>query len=124
MNGNLVIGRVEDDAEMVSVYGPDVSMPMLVDTNFGGFVDIDLSNETLTLEFNETVNVSSFRASSIVLKAFWFGNSLEDTIQLTGPDGVITPTDNTTVTFQLTVFDLNRIKQNRDVCTQVEPVPN
>ena len=120
MNKNAVVEREDGDAERVLVYTNDSSRPMLVDSDTDGFVEIDLSNGTLTLRFNETVNITSFNANSITLKPFYIVDTSLG-VTLTGPDDTITDMDSTTLVFAITIFDLNRIKQRTDICTETLP---
>ena len=115
MNGNSVEEKARDDAEQVTIYTPDITSPRLVTLTL-----FDLTNEVITLEFDETVNISSFNTSAITLKNFY--DSLIS-VTLTGPDTLLTIRDNTTVSFMPTVYDLNRIKQIEELCTMVPGNP-
>ena len=115
MNGNLVVERDANNSQQTDEYIPDDTQPILVE-----FILFDLTNEMLTIRFDETVNVSTFSTVDILLKSFYEN---VDGLQLTGPDSLITEQDSTTVTFKPTTFDLNRIKQNTILCTDVVP-PN
>ena len=117
MNGNLVIDRDANSSQQVDLFIPDDTQPILVE-----FILFDLTNETLTIRFDETVNVSTFSTVEIFLKSF-FTDVNSAGVQLTGPDTLITDDDSTIVSFKPTTFDLNRIKQNTILCTDVTP-PN
>ncbi|XP_065886866.1 uncharacterized protein [Dysidea avara] len=118
MNGNPVVERSLNDSLMASDYIPDDTEPELV-----SFVLFDFNNETITLEFSETVNVSSFDVTQVTLKRFVYNPRSGQPFQflnLTGSRGILTETDNTSITFRLTVYDLNRIKEDTFLCVQVD----
>ena len=117
MNGNLVIDRDTNSSQQADGYVADDTQPVLVE-----FILFDLTNETFTIRFDETVNVSTFATVEIVLKSF-FTDPNAGSLRLTGPDTLITDEDSTVVSFKPTTFDLNRIKQNTILCTDVTP-PN
>ena len=115
MNGNLVIERSINDSLMTSFYDPDITDPILT-----SFTLFDFNNETITLEFSETINVSSFDVTRVTLKRFAYrvtGGAPFQYLNLTGRREVLTKEDSTMLTFRLTVYDLNRIKQDTALCT-------
>jgi hypothetical protein len=95
-------------AQRVRVYTPDTVRPYL--TRF----ELDVDSGVLTLSFSETVNASSLDPLSITLA----GSQEEfpsDTFTLRG--GVTTSFDNPVISLQLTVADLNSIKNLTSVAT-------
>lgn len=122
MNGNLLVEREVNDSQITQRYIRDSTGPLLIE-----FVLLDLTAEILTIQFNETVNITSFNTSEVVLKRFWIDPLFPDPtfqfLRLTGPDELLTDEDNTTISFMPTTFDLNRIKQDTTLCT-LSPNPN
>ena len=115
MNGNIVIERSINDSLMTSFYVLDMTSPILT-----SFTLFDFNNETITLEFSETINISSFDVTRVTLKRFAYrvtGGAPFQYLNLTGHREVLTKEDSTTLTFRLTVYDLNRIKQDTALCT-------
>ena len=87
----------------------DVTPPYLI-----AFSQFDLDAGTFTLLFNEPVNSSSADTSAVQ-----FGDAYlmpTHTISLTS---AFTSPDHTEITFTLTVTDLNMIKNNSYICTEV-----
>ena len=98
---------------------------ILLQPILSSFILFDFNNETVTLEFSETINVSSFDVTQVTLKRF--AHSLGQPLQylnLTGYREVLTEDHNTSLTFMLTVYDLNRIKQDTSLCISTEAPPD
>ena len=118
MNNNEVVPRESDNAIRVEKYIEDDTRPKLVD-----FTLFNLSSELLTLEFDETVNISSFDTTEISLWNYYVYSPAIIYVNLTGPIELITKQDSTFVSFKPLDYDLNRIKQHLALCTQ-DDVPH
>ena len=107
MNFNPVLEISEFNAYPVSTYIPDVVGPILES------FQLNLTSEVLTLNFDETVNVSSLDFMSITLQS-----SLDSPLthyDLTG--GEILHDNSPMVHIQLDYHDLNQIKLDTDLAT-------
>lgn len=106
LNRNAVI--LASSARAVGGFIPDLSRPVLVN-----YVEFDLDAGMLTLEFSETVAVSTINNTQITLDnaytnaTFRFG--LEE-LSATGGDTV-------NVTFRIEANNINELKLNTDLCT-------
>ena len=98
----------ENPAFQVTNFTFDTTPPTLV-----RFVNLDLNNGTIVLEFDESVNVDSFDFSGIVLQSFF--REPQASLSLTG--GVIDSENGTIVTIQLLPEDFLRIKEDERVCS-------
>ena len=109
---NLETGFIVDmnDNPSVSVSGhqavnftADATSPRL--TSF----DFDLNTGELSLTFSETVNASSFNPTGISLQSLLMPTMTSEYHQLTSGE-LVSQTDDTVLTLQLTTDDLNNIK--------------
>jgi len=82
--------------------------------------NLDLSNETLTLKFSETVRVRTLDLSSFSLQSTPNETSSTKCVQLTG--GISQSFDYHTVEVQLNTPDLNEIKRITDLATSKDNV--
>ena len=96
------------NASSVNMFYPDVTPPELVD-----FVIFDLDEGLVVLEFTETVNVSSFNASGILLHDF-FRVPVTQQIQFTG--STLLNENNYSVGFNLSYEDQNIVKSSSMLC--------
>ena len=107
---DMMVNAIEDRQDgfgmQVSEYLPDMTSPVL--TRF----ETNLTSETITLTFSETVN-----ASSIDFTAFTLQDFFEGTYSYTLTDGIVQSEDSTVVEFKLVLEDLNEIKRNTDIYT-------
>ncbi|KAL5489594.1 hypothetical protein EMCRGX_G018704 [Ephydatia muelleri] len=95
-----------------SLYVPDTTSPTV-----NSFAQFDRNTGLVTIIFSETVNVSTFDPTQITLVASVFVIAgVTPLYQLTGHSGIVTMGPNTTVSFYLSFYDLNRIKQNTLLC--------
>ena len=106
MNMNYIEARFDGFGLQVAEYIPDITGPELVR------FDTDLTLETITLTFSETVNASSLNFSAFTLQDFF-----EGTYSFTLTDGVTLGEDSTVIKFSLSLDDLNAIKRNTDIFT-------
>ena len=105
MNLNPVIAIIETAAQNVTDYTNDTTMPELL------AFDFDLTNDTLTLTFSETVRTSTLHFQSVVIQ-----NEV-NTEQYQLKTGYTSTPDNTVVVIQLDNVDLNEIKTREDLAT-------
>ena len=90
-------------------YIPDTTLPQV-----SSYVEFDVNAGLFTLEFSETVDVSSLNFSEITLEnAYVNATSIFAFEELSPTDG-----DSVNVTFELSYDDLNRLKLNTDLCTR------
>ena len=91
----------------VVMFYPDVTPPALLD-----FSIFDLNRGFVIIEFTETVDVTTFNASGIILHSFFMGNveqiTLTSTILLNG--------NNYSVSFNLSIPDQSYIKLHTTLC--------
>ena len=100
MSGNPVTAIPTSSAVITSVFLNDTTRPLLRSFDF------DLNLGQLTLNFYETIDISTLRIDQISLQ-----QSSDSLISHTLTDGyVVSSMDDTSVKFNLTLSDLNRIK--------------
>jgi hypothetical protein len=124
MNNNDVVNILGDDAmqvEVVDGYSADTTSPSLVD------FDVDMDTGLVRLEFDETVSWMTlvhknleFMASDgnavVVASGEVARHHLTSTLAEMFPLGlIISQSDDTDITFQLTTFDLNELKR-KEIC--------
>ena len=106
MNMNNVVEVDMEDARMVQMFTEDETSPQLVGFNF------DLTDEVLTLTFDETVDASTFEANVITLYSHQNSSlSMEYTLLA----GISSRNDSTVIELQLDFDDLNEIKSRREL---------
>ena len=101
MQENSIEGIPSDDALIVTSHEEDTTRP-----TFSSF-DLDLNLGILTIEFTESINVSSFDQTQITLQNS--RSSPSAFFQLTG--GLVSQIDSTTIDIDLLTSDFNTIKQ-------------
>ena len=106
MNMNPIEERSDGFGLEVTKHYPDVTRPMLL-----SFVT-NLTSETITMTFTETVDSSSLNFSAITLQDFFEGSS-----SYTLTNGTRQEMDSTVVTFVFSLEDLNEIKRNTRIVT-------
>ena len=103
MNGNLVMPIFPQNAINANVFIKDTTRPYLE------AFDLDLDSNIMTLEFVETVNISSINFNRIILQ-----QASNSTNMYTLSDGVLLSLeDSDLITFRLVTEDLNAIKSQR-----------
>ena len=107
MNFNPVETILEFDAIPVSTYIPDTEGPNLESFR------LNLTSEVLTLNFDETVNVSSLDITSITLRS----SAVSPQARFTLTGGEILQENSHIVQIQLDYLDLNAIKLNTKLAT-------
>jgi len=107
MNFNPVVAVSEINAIPVSTYIPDMVGP-----NLESF-QLNLTSEILTLNFDETVNVSSFGLTKITLQS----SAASPQARFALTDGEILHGNSHTVYIQLDYQDLNEIKLDTNLAT-------
>jgi hypothetical protein len=100
MNGNMIVGIGSNQSQLVTTYVFDTTAPVL--TSF----DLNMNSGCLWLTFSETVNSQTFDNTQI---GFQVGLVSGQQYFLTG--GSHSDIDWTTIQVNLTITDLNRIKQ-------------
>lgn len=110
MDDKSIRGISQFSAQPVRNYTFDVTAPDLIQ-----FVEIDLNNGTLVLEFSETVNVNSFNFTGITLQDFF--RMPRNTLKLTGGDSL--SENGTIVTIQLNPEDHHLLLQDDNVCSDI-----
>ena len=106
MNMNYLQARPDGFGLPVAEYIPDTTDPELVR------FDTNLTSETITLTFSETVNISSLNLTAFALQDFF-----EGTYSYTLTDGEALGEDSTVITFRFSLDDLNAVKRNTDIFT-------
>ena len=93
----------------VNIYTPDETPPDLVS------FDLNLSTDTITLRFSETVNALSFNPRSLTLQdqpvSEIFNGTYVNNYTLTGGDNVPLTVDGTSLQLELNVEDRNTLRQ-------------
>ena len=102
MAGNSIVGTSSNEARMAVDFTSDTTMPSL------DAFDIDMTNETLTLYFSETVNYMTLNLSSITLQQKESATGTNDSVRLT--DGTISMIDDRVIMVQLVTLDLDLLK--------------
>ena len=107
MMGNPVEERADGEALQVDKLTPDTIHPEVIS------FDNNLTSETITLTFSETVNASSLNFMAFTLQDFF-----ERVYFYTLTDGeLLTEEDSTVIEFMFSLEDLNEIKRNTDIFT-------
>lgn len=106
LNQNIPISS--SSAQTVGGYIPDMTCPVLV-----SYAEFDLDAGTFTLEFSETVAVSTLNTSHITLDDDYTDATFRFGLEALTTTG----TDDFNVTFQLEPNNLNKLKLNTDLCT-------
>ena len=92
----------------VSLYTPDTTSPQVM-----SFVQFDMDAGTFTLQFTETVSVSSMVQSQVAFHNDYTNSSYAFTFtQL----AVVPPEDGATIVFQTGTYDLNLLKLIGNIC--------
>ena len=107
MSGNKVVATQANSALPVVAYTPDVTGPVLQS------FDLDLNLGTLTLHFDETVNVTSMMFNLLTIQASLLPLSANYTLLA----GHVQGTNSPDVSIVLDVGDLNQIKLNTQLAT-------
>ena len=113
MNGNPVVPFDTLNAEQARFFTPDQNSPSLTQ-----FLQFDLTDDRIRIQFNQTINISSFDPTQITLQRWAFqsvGFLPFENHTLTGGSGVV-QLDDITLEFIPTVEDLSQIKQLERLC--------
>jgi hypothetical protein len=111
MSGNSVQEQLGDNAIEVLEYYPDVTAPKL------DSFSLNLTSETLTLSFSETVSAASLMPNLLTLQNDACVGAGSASVQLTG--GSVESTDGPVVVLSLVDADLNQIKWNVGLATSL-----
>ena len=103
MAGNGIVGIFANESEQALSFTIDTTRPSL------DAFDIDMTDETLTLYFSETVNFETLNLTSIVLQESESATGTNDSVRLTS-DGVVRMIDDTVIVVQLPTIDLDLLK--------------
>ena len=106
MMGNFIELRSDGDGLEASTHTPDTTRPELVSYT------TNLTAETLTLTFTETVNASSLNFSAFTLQDFF-----EGTYSYTLTSGTVQEEDSTIIVLTFSLMDLNEIKRITEIYT-------
>ena len=98
MNSNSVVEIKKSSGFCVCNFTEDKTGPVMET------FDLDLDSDTLTLQFSETVNVST-----LLITGFTLSNS--STAKYTFKEGAIQPENSHIVAVNMTALDLNEIKR-------------
>lgn len=109
MSANRVVAILNSSALPVLAYVPDVTGPVLQS------FDLDLNVGVLTFHFDETVNVTSMMFNFLTIQASLLPLSTNYTLQ----GGYVQGTNSPDVSIVLAVGDLNQIKLNTQLATNV-----
>ena len=105
---NFIRSRIRNvNNSFVSIFYPDVTPPALLD-----FAVFDLNEGFAVIEFTETVNVSTFDISRVMLHSFFMG-PIQD-VSLT--NAVLLNENNYSVGFNMSIADQNNIKFHTQLC--------
>ena len=104
-----VVAEGDGSAHPIDIFVPDTTPPQLLQ-----FVEFDLMNNTITLSFDETVDVSTIDFTQIQLQSLF-----EDPLsQLSLSNGTTPSRDTPLVVISLPIEDVDRIKLDQQVCTR------
>jgi hypothetical protein len=109
MAGNSVVAVHGDNAKQVGLYARDQTDPTLIG------VGLDLTSETLTLSFSETVLAGSLAVQLVTIQNDKCAAGLH-AVQLTA--GEVQSSNGPTVVLKLFTADLNSIKKVRTLATE------
>ena len=107
MNGNAVQSVVQSEPTAVTMFTADTTEPKLLSFT------LDLTEETLTLSFSETVNASSINVTGITIQS----ELDSQLVSVTLTEANVSIENDPEVTLQLSQFDLNRIKDTEGLAT-------
>ena len=110
MDKKPIVGIPSVSAQMVRNFTFDKTPPLLVN-----FLEIDLNNGTIILEFSETVNVDSFNYTGITFQNFFRVPHHE--LTLTGGESF--SENGTIVIIQLSFTDYHHLLQDDNVCSDI-----
>ena len=108
--GNAIVPIPEDNALLVSDFTFDTTNPSLV-----RFLQLDLNNGTILLEFDETVNIDTFNFSAITLQSFF--RNPQASLTLSG--GYSPSQSGTIVMVFLMTGDLILLQEDDRVCSNI-----
>ena len=114
LNSNPINAIDLSEAQIASVYNPDITPPQL-----NGFM-FDANLGQLTLTFDETVNVDTFEPRAVTLLADPTQIPQDSSFMLSG--GTVLTDNSTTVILQLTTSDFNDIKRLSDLAVEVDSI--
>eukprot|EP00118_Oscarella_pearsei_P023607 m.284220 g.284220 ORF g.284220 m.284220 type:complete len:7575 (+) comp40677_c0_seq9:1023-23747(+) len=109
MSGNRVVEIDKEDAKAVRSYNNDTTAPRLL------FFDLDMNDGSLTLSFDETVDVSELLISDLVIRT---SADLNTSISFTLNTSTVPTMDTASVVVRFSREDLNEIKRLQ-ICTSL-----
>ena len=98
----------------VSNFTADTSAPRLVR------FDLDLTLETLTMQFDDVINASTFNASGVTLQNAQASEPMQSISLDLVQDISIIPDYEVIILVQLSADSLNNLKQMRNLCTSIQ----
>ena len=104
-----VTAKEDGAAHQVNILIPDLTQPELLQ-----FTEFNLENETLTLLFSETVDVSTLDYTALTLQTLFEGPLSRVTLA----NGSVPARDTTVVVISLHPNDVDRIKLDQKVCAR------
>ncbi|XP_062518522.1 uncharacterized protein LOC134193700 [Corticium candelabrum] len=109
MTGNSIAALANGvNPQRVATFTPDTTVPDLV------CFDLDLTQDTLTLRFNETVNGDSVNMTQVTLHS----NEASAIAEYTFTNGTVTSGHSTDLVIRLTTVDVNAVKAERSLATR------
>ena len=93
----------------VGDYTADLASPQLT-----AFTEIDLVQGTISLEFSETIDSSTFNATGLRLQSLFVREQFTSELNIT--DGTLLTGDSTIVTFQLSPADFTALRDSPELC--------
>ena len=110
MVGRSVVAIATSTPQSVTNHTRDTTNPQLVD-----FTEINLITREITLQFSETIDVTTFNSTQVTLQSFFVDDPPSVSYQLNEVETILTG-DDTTLQFVLTQSDLFAIKDTEDLC--------
>jgi len=111
----LTVAAVAASSALASTkYTADNTAPNIVAKK--GFATFDLNKGRITLDFDEVINRKSFEWNNLTLANDDEKKRADHTHKLTGGK-IVETSDETTLTIEITPGDLNKIKENTNLCS-------
>ena len=110
MSSNMIREIDNTSAMLVDTFIYDTTRPTLVN-----FVEFDLNAGTLTLQFSETVDITTLNFNALTLQSFFRNAQARMALQ----GGNISNINDTFVVVALEDDDLNKVKQDQRLCSNI-----
>ena len=106
------VGIVSETKQIVPLV-PDTTLPELLS------FELDMNNGLLSMVYSEAVNADSFTSTSVTLIGASSGSNADSNVNVTLTGGSTASANGTAVVFNLSVADLNSIKQVEGLATSL-----